>query len=258
MQYLIRGLKFMEKSIENTKQSFEESFKEPTFYNRQTNDNKHLNILLDLSAPKPNDTILDLGTGNGYVAFALAQRYPKCTIIGLDIVADTLSRNNIMAQNQRLANLDFVAYNGVTYPFGNNMFDKVIIRYALHHFTNPIMSLQEISRMLKSRGRIIISDPTPNENDIGGKFVDEYMKIKPDGHIKFYTFSELDQMLIQAGFRFIEKKETTIRFPRKNPHDYAFLLRQDNRCVWEGYDICQTKNEIWITEKVLNLVYEKR
>ena len=63
------------------------------------------------------------------------------------------------------------------------------------------------------------------------------MKIKPDGHIKFYTFSELDQMLSHAGFRFIGKGNY-YSFSAENPHDYAFLLRQDNLCVWEGYDIC--------------------
>ena len=247
----------MEQNVETTKQCFEESFKESSFYNRQTNDEKHLDMLLRLTAPKPDDMILDLGTGSGYVAFALAEQYPRCTVIGLDIVADTLNRSNAAAQNQRLTNLRFVSFDGTAYPFGDSMFDKVVTRYALHHFTNPILSLREVHRILKPTGRVVISDPAPNEMDRDGGFVNAYMKVKPDGHVKFYAFSELDEMLRQTGFRFVEKKETSIRFPRKNPHDYAFLLRQENHHIWEGYDVCVTGEEIWITERVLNLVYEK-
>lgn len=247
----------MEKNIERTKREFEQSFKEATFYNRQTNDEKHLEMLIKLSSPASGDTILDLGTGSGYVAFELAKQYPACSIIGLDIVSDTIGKNITTAQRHLYTNLSFVSYDGTNFPFSDKSMDKVITRYALHHFQNPINSLQEVHRILKLNGRIIISDPTPNQNDAIG-FVDEFMRVKPDGHVKFYSFSELDRMLSNVGFRFIKKEITSIRFPRKNPFDYIHLLDPDNRCIWEGYSINIEQDEIWITENVLNLVYEKK
>lgn len=73
-------------SIEKTKKSFEESFETGAFYNKQTQDKKHLELILNYLNINPGMKILDLGTGTGYLAFPLAKRYPEVNIIGLDIV----------------------------------------------------------------------------------------------------------------------------------------------------------------------------
>lgn len=246
----------MGQDIENTKRAFEQSFLEPSFYNRQTQDGQHLKMLLELSSPACGDTILDLGTGSGYVAFALAEQNPSCTVIGLDIVPETMKRNMGKAQEYAYQNLTFAVYDGTAIPFPDNRVDQVVTRYALHHFPDPAANLREVHRVLKTGGRIMISDPTPNQNDTAG-FVDEYMRIKPDGHVKFYSFAELDEMLVTTGFRLVKKEMSSICFPRKNPSDYLHLRKADTAEVWEGYRIHFTRDEIWITEDVLNLVYEK-
>lgn len=102
--------------IENTRKKFEESFEEEAFYNKQTADCAHLELLLSLIAPEPNSTILDLGTGSGYVAFALAEEYQDCNVIGLDIVTGTLERNRQKAKVQSNSNLSFTTYDGIKFP----------------------------------------------------------------------------------------------------------------------------------------------
>ena len=56
-------------SIEKTKQGFEESFRQGSYYNRQTRDDKHLESILSCIQVEPGMKILDLGTGSGYLAF---------------------------------------------------------------------------------------------------------------------------------------------------------------------------------------------
>lgn len=78
-------------SIESTKAGFEASFKESAFYNRQTQDDKHLNDIIELLDIKPGMKILDLGCGSGYLTFELARvtgttkSSEATTITGLDI-----------------------------------------------------------------------------------------------------------------------------------------------------------------------------
>nr|WP_275891417.1 methyltransferase domain-containing protein [Ruminococcus sp. OA3] len=62
-------------------------------------------------------------------------------------------------------------------------------RYALHHFPEIADTFQEISRVLKPEGYFFLSDPAPNDNDTE-RFVDAYMQMQNDGHIKFYTKTE--------------------------------------------------------------------
>ena len=242
--------------IETTRKSFEESFKEEIFYNKQTTDNAHLELLINLIAPNPNNTILDLGTGSGYVAFTLANKYPDCNIIGLDIVTDTLERNCQKAKTQSNSNLSFLSYDGTKYPLKDESINVVVIRYALHHFPNLVDSLNEIYRILPKGGKLVIADPTPNQNDTVG-FIDEYMRMKPDGHIKFYSFAELNELIEKMGFQFQCNKISNIRFPRKNPLAYGYLFDKYDCDIWKGYNIEITDEEIWITEDVLNLVYKK-
>jgi ubiquinone/menaquinone biosynthesis C-methylase UbiE len=197
-----------------------------------------------------------LGTGSGYVAFALAAQNSGCKVIGIDIVADTLKMNTDKAKVLGNENLKFISYNGVHYPFDDNCFDTIVTRYALHHLPDLASSFDEMYRVLKKGGKLIISDPTPNRNDTVG-FVDAFMKMKPDGHNKFYFFEEFNEMLLRAGFQFELQKNTTIKFPRKFPKDYEGLLIEYDKEIYEGYEIEIVNNEIWIKENVLNLVYRK-
>lgn len=243
-------------NLEKTRQEFEKSFGEERFYIKQTADENHLDLLLGLIAPQEREVIVDLGTGAGYIAFPLAEKNPECQIIGLDILIDTLVDNDNKAKEKSIHNLKFLTYDGKSLPFEDSTVDTIVTRYALHHFTDLQSSLQEMHRVLKKGGKLVISDPTPNcYDDIG--FVDEFMKVRPDGHVKFYTFSEFDKMLIKAGFGLSSCIYSAIRFPRKNPEEYEAVLSKYRKTVWECYGIEIIDDEIWISEDVLNMVYYK-
>lgn len=153
--------------------------------------------------------------------------------------------------------MQFIAYDGLQYPFADESIDSIITRYALHHFPDLSHSIGEMHRIIKKHGRLVIADPTPNCNDTVG-FVDAFMQKKTDGHIQFYSFAQLNALLQQFGFVLQQRVTTTIRFPRKNPQAYFDLLHRFDKEIWEGYAIIWQDDEIWITEQVNNLVYEKQ
>lgn len=201
-------------SIEKTKRCFEESFKSGTYYDKQTQDETHLMLILNAIKVTGGMNILDLGTGTGYLAFPLARKYPDAQVTGLDIVEEALDKNRECAESEGLKNLGFVSYNGLVLPFADGQFDLVITRYALHHFPAIRDTFSEISRVLKPGGIFFLSDPAPNDNDTEG-FVDAYMQMKKDGHIKFYTKQEWQEIGKEAGLSLADDFETSIRFPKK-------------------------------------------
>lgn len=247
------------KSIEATKERFEESFSDGEFYNKQTQDEKHLNDILEFLPIQSGMRILDLGVGSGYLSFAIAKKYPDTKVIGLDIVEKALESNRKKASEYKLNNISFVNYGGTDFPFNDKSFDMVISRYALHHFPMITASIAEVSRVLKWEGYLFISDPTPNAND-SQRFIDAYMKLKKDGHIKFYTSEEWINICKKSDLKPMGSFLSSIRFPKKKDTAYGFeeLINKYNKEVVDGYNLEILEDEIYVTEQVNNLLFHKR
>ena len=245
-------------SIEKTKQGFEESFRLGLYYNKQTQDTKHLEMILKCVQVESGMRILDLGTGSGYLAFPFAEKYKQVEVVGLDIVEKTLEENQRKAKLKGIDNLYFVNYEGMDFPFEDNSFDIVITRYALHYFPAIDDTFREISRVLKKNGIFFLSDPTPNEDDTE-HFVDEYMQMKKDGHIKFYTKAEWKEIGKSVELMYVDDFETSICFPRKKDTalELGDIMDRHNATVIKGYGIEFIEDEVWITEKVNNLLFRQ-
>ena len=245
-------------SIEDTKKGFEESFASADYYNRQTQDTLHLKRILDFIKLQEGIKILDLGTGSGYLSFPIARDYPSCDVTGLDIVRDALDANSARAVAEGINNLSFVSYDGIDFPFKDASFDLVVTRYALHHFPDIEHSIGEISRVLKSGGGLFISDPCPNECDTE-RFVDDYMRLKKDGHIKFYTKGEWLSICGRHGLKFADSFDSSIRFPKRKDTavGYEKVLSKHNKAVISSYELSQTETELHITERVNNIMFIK-
>ena len=243
-------------SIESTRHGFEESFAAGTFYNRQTQDSEHLNKILEFVKISEGMRILDLGTGSGYLSFPIAKNNPGCEVIGLDIVNAALETNRMRADSEGIKNLSFISYDGIDFPFETDSFDLVVTRYALHHFPDIEHSIGEVSRVLKNGGRLFISDPCPNEGDTE-RFVDDYMRLKKDGHIKFYTKDEWTDICGRQGLIVTDSFDSSIRFPKKKDtaNGYEEVLKKHDKAVIESYDLLETDTELFITEQVNNIMF---
>ena len=96
---------------------------------------------------KPEDRVLDIGAGAGWVAQEIEKR-KGLDIILLDI--DDFNQTNLSVQ----------LYNGKEIPFSDNSFDVVLLNFVLHHSKNPLQVLKEAKRV--ARDRIIIFEDTYN------------------------------------------------------------------------------------------------
>ena len=176
----------------------------------------------------------------------------------MDIVERALDKKRKKALNDGLKYISFVSYNGLTFPFADKAFDIVITRYALHHFPAIKVTFREISRVLKPNGMFFLSDPAPNDDDTE-RFVDAYMQMKKDGYIKFYSKKEWQDIGKIAGFNLVDSFETGIRFPKKKQTSLELddILNRYDKQVIKGYGLEIINDEIWITERVNNLLFKK-
>jgi ubiquinone/menaquinone biosynthesis C-methylase UbiE len=243
--------------IEKARKGFDEAFSKKNYMEKITNDDEHLRKIINCLNLSPMSRILDLGTGNGYLAFPIAKTNKDSKVIGLDIAVKTLAQNREKALQLELNNLDFVDYNGLIFPFESNTFNYVITRYALHHFPDIYKTFAEISRTLKSGGKLFISDPTPNQND-NFRFVDTYMQLKDDGHIKYYTKNEFIELAKINGFTMIDSFITEICFPSERTEKYLKIADSFDKSVIDSYNVEVKNGQTYITQQVLNLLFIKQ
>lgn len=252
------GIMDIRENINDTQKGFEELFAAGDFYNRQTQDSEHLEKITEFVKIVEGMRVLDLGTGSGYLSFPLAKDNPGCEIIGLDIVCDALEANRARAKAEGVKNLSFVSYDGVDFPFEAGSFDVVVTRYAMHHFPDIRHGIGEVSRVLRQGGQFFVSDPRPNDCDKDG-FVDDYMKLRKDGHVKFYTKEEWISECANCGLKLRDCFDSSMRFARKKETvaGYRDVLKKHDKAVVDSYDLVETDTELYITEHVNNLLFVK-
>jgi ubiquinone/menaquinone biosynthesis C-methylase UbiE len=105
-------------------------------------------------------TILDLGTGPGYLPIEVASRSANVRIIGVDLSRKLIEIARSNAAKAGLSDrLSFRLGNAGRLEFEDASFDMVISTGMLHSLKDPSKVLQEIYRVLKAGREAWIFDP---------------------------------------------------------------------------------------------------
>lgn len=187
----------IEDEVQKAKESFENVLLNEK-YSKIIKDDGHLNLLLSMLPIEHGNTILDVGTGSGYLAFPLAQGNKGCQVIGLDIAEKVIKQNQIKAEENHIENIQFCSFDGIHYPFEKESVDVITTRYAFHHFPDVRKAVNQLAGLLRKNGKILISDPIRKLSD-ENRIIDQFMKIKGDGHIGFYTVEEIQELFSEFG-----------------------------------------------------------
>jgi len=102
---------------------------------------------------KPFDTVLDVGAGTGFLTEAAAKIASK--VIALDF-SRGMSEEAIATMGS--GNVEFRIGSAESMPFQDSSVDVVIGNMVLHHCPHPEIAISEMARVLKTGGRIAISD----------------------------------------------------------------------------------------------------
>lgn len=237
----------MNKDLENVKQA-KRSFNrilDNDKYAGIIRDDKHLSLLISLIEGRKYSKILDIGTGTGYLAFPLSEEFPTANVYGIDIAETIVAKNNEIVQEKGITNLVFKAFDGLKYPFSDESFDLIVTRYAFHHFPNVTDAIQQMNKLLVKGGKVLLSDPMRNEKD-AGRIIDSFMQVKKDGHIQFYSSSELDQLFSDHGFTKEKRVITDMKFPFAQEAGYIAIYDKttaENRSL---YGITNENGVVWV------------
>lgn len=115
-------------------------------------------LLLKYLDLKPNQTVLDLGSGTGFPIIELSERLgTTCKCYGLDIWKNANDRAKKKIKSYGIANVEFIEGSADKLPFPNESIDLVVSNLGINNFDNPEIVFSECFRILKHHGKIALT-----------------------------------------------------------------------------------------------------
>ena len=145
--------------------------------------------------------ILDLGCGTGSSTLMLKQRFPKATVMGLDLSPYMLVMAEYKAQK---AGLEIDWHHGLAEatPWAPAYFDLVTVSFLFHEMPPPMTQavLIESLRLLKPGGQIIILDGSQRSLRYLGPLIDLFR----EPYSRLYSTGCLQEWLKKIGFAAVQ------------------------------------------------------
>ena len=115
-------------------------------------DQKRMKIVA--SCIPDHSRVLDLGCGAGTLIPVLP---PNCSYVGVDHVSRLIESNKENFPQHFFRQIEL---RECILPFNSGAFDVVVLAAFLGSLKNPRILLSEVSRVLKSRGLVVVSTPS--------------------------------------------------------------------------------------------------
>jgi ubiquinone/menaquinone biosynthesis C-methylase UbiE len=149
--------------------------------------------------------VLEIGTGKGRFLMSLAGENIRVTTVDND--AEAMASAKLNAEyHGRLGQIEWVQHNAESLPWPDHTFDSVVSMLALHHMTQVWTVLAEAHRVVKTGGKLVLGDFSPEGFDLMDKIHQAEGGAHPRGT---GSMPEFQSWLEKHGYR-VTKKGTRL------------------------------------------------
>jgi len=154
-------------------------------------------------------TVLDVGCGTGWLTKQYA-KLTQCQVIGIDFSEQSIAIASDEAIKEGLSNIKFEVMDAEGLEFDSDSFDRIVCSEVLEHLLQPEKALNEMHRVLKPTGQIVVTTPNPwNWNSVYGSVVRRITKASREQiHDQPIAPLKLNKMVKNASMRIIKRKGT--------------------------------------------------
>lgn len=158
---------------------------------------RDLERLVELAECQPDDRALDIATGGGHTALALAPHVAH--VVASDLTPKMLEAAERFISSTGVENVSFEIAAAEELPFGDASFDIVTCRIAAHHFADVQSFCREVERVLRPGGRFVLMDSHAPDDDELDRFINDVEWRRDKSHVRNYRIGEWQAWLDAVG-----------------------------------------------------------
>ncbi len=152
---------------------------------------------VEFAKPQAQELVLDVACGPGAFVLAIAPRVRFA--LGIDLTPEMLRQARQFQAEKQIANVAFARGDADSLPFPDASFDLVSCQHAFHHITKPEPVLQEMIRVTKPEGRLLILDPLAPESDAKFELYNHIERLRDPSHASSLRLTSFLSMFEEHG-----------------------------------------------------------
>jgi SAM-dependent methyltransferase len=160
-------------------------------------DEDALRQLVGVAGAGPDDDVLDVACGPGLVACAFAAVARHVT--GVDVTPAMIAEAERLAAGRGLANVAWRVGDVLPLPFADAAFSVVVSRLAFHHFERPGAVLEEMRRVCRPGGRVVVADVIASTDPRKAAALNRMERLRDPSHVRALPLAELSGLFVGAG-----------------------------------------------------------
>ena len=125
--------------------------------------------------PGPADRVLDVACGTGDLALEVAAKPDRPFVVGVDLVPAMLAPA-LPKIRRKVGRVHLAAGDACLLPFKDASFDAVTIGFGIRNIPDRIGAMQEMRRVLVSKGRLYVLEFSTPQNPLVLKIYRRYLQ----------------------------------------------------------------------------------
>lgn len=136
--------------------------------------------------------VLDVACGAGHAAESVAPRVRQ--VVGIDLTRALLELGAQRLTESGVCNVSFQEGDAEALPLVDGSFDLVFCRGSMHHFADPKRAIDEMVRVCRPGGRLVLVDLVPPDAEVRVAF-DHVHRLLDPSHLRSFLAEELATLL---------------------------------------------------------------
>ena len=149
-----------------------------------------LQRLVELTQPQRDWVMLDVATGAGHTALAVAPHVAR--VVATDLTPQMLDAARKLTSERGITNIEFKPADAQHLPFEDSTFDLVTSRIALHHYPDARKAIEEMARVCRRGGIVALTDNIVPPDKVAAGYINHFEKTRDPSHNWEYPIARLE------------------------------------------------------------------